>query len=195
MPEWLKIMTQWDSRVLRVFTTDTSDAPIGIVELNELNRHFKTARLWGVAGNKSFAARGYGAHAGSKVRTYAFEELGLHAVNTWIVEGNPSVRIMKRLNLSFIGRQCQFHYIDNHAYDRLWFDLLATEHKEMNREVPSRNMDLLETGAPDSLTFVEVLVHLERESSADGGIGCPRRAGPAEAASPLSSKVGRQCAA
>lgn len=129
-PEWLKIMSQRDSHALRVFM-DPEDKPIGIVGLSEINRHFKTGRIWVLVGDKSFGVRGHATRASSKMLTFAFEELGLQAVNTWIVEGNPSVRIAKRLGFSFIGRQRQCHYIDGRACDRLWFDLLATEHKEI----------------------------------------------------------------
>src|SRR5438128_3554354 len=83
-PEWLKIMTQRQSDVLRVFTADGSDVPIGVVGLSNIDRHFKTARLWIVVGDKSFAARGYATQAASRMLTLAFQELGLHVVNTWI---------------------------------------------------------------------------------------------------------------
>ena len=129
-PEWLKIMTQRETHVLRVFTADDG-TPIGVVGLEDLNRHFKTARFWIVAGEKAFRFRGLATLAASQMLTFAFRELGLHAVNTWIVEGNPSVRIAKRLNFRLIGRQRECHYIDGEAHDRLWFDLLDSEHREI----------------------------------------------------------------
>lgn len=130
-PEWLKIMTQRDTDVLRVYTSDDSDAPIGVVGLDHINRHFKTARIWVVAGDKSFRARGLATRAVSQMLTLAFQELGLRAVYSWVVEGNPSARMAPRLNFKLIGRQRQCHYIDGRPYDRLWFDLLASEHHEL----------------------------------------------------------------
>jgi RimJ/RimL family protein N-acetyltransferase len=59
-----------------------------------------------------------------------FRDLGLHTVNTWVVEHNPSLRIIERLGFRLIGRQRQSHCIDGRAYDRLLFDLLASEHRE-----------------------------------------------------------------
>lgn len=129
-PEWLKIMTQRDTHMLRAFTADTG-VPIGIVGLDDVNRHFKTARIWAVAGDETFRRRGYATQAVSKMLTLAFRDLGLHAVNTWIVDRNPSVAIAERLNFKFIGRQRQCHVIDGRVYDRLWFDLLASEHREI----------------------------------------------------------------
>ena len=130
-PEWLKIAIQRGGDVLRLFTTDENEVPIGVVGLSEVDRNFRTARGWVLVGDKSFHARGYATRAASKMLTFAFRELGLHAVNTWIVEGNPSVRIAKRLNFRLIGRQRECHYIDGEAHDRLWFDLLDSEHREI----------------------------------------------------------------
>jgi len=129
-PEWLKIVIQRGDDVLRVFTTDKNEVPIGVVGLSEVDRNFRTARIWVLVGDKSFHARGYATRAASKMLTIAFHELGVHAVNTWIVEGNPSVRIAKRLNFRLIGRQRECHYIEGKVYDRLWFDLLDSEHRE-----------------------------------------------------------------
>src|SRR5688572_1752981 len=128
-PTLLKIMTQKDTHVLRVYTSET-DAPLGIVGLDEVNRNFKTARIWVVAGEKNRCGRGYATQAVSQMLTLAFRDLGLHAVNTWIVENNPSVRVAEHVGFRFVGRQRQCHWMDGVAYDRLLFDLLASEHKE-----------------------------------------------------------------
>lgn len=130
-PEWLKIMTQRGTDVLRVFTADDDQTPIGVVGLDDVNSRFKTARIWVVAGDKSFRARGYATRAVSRMLTLAFGELDLHAVSTWVVDGNPSIRVAERVGFKPIGRQRQCHYIDGRPYDRLWFDLLASEHKEV----------------------------------------------------------------
>jgi RimJ/RimL family protein N-acetyltransferase len=48
------------------------------------------------------------------------------------VDHNPSLRTIERLGFRFIGRQRQCHYIDGRLYDRLLFDLLASEHRELD---------------------------------------------------------------
>ena len=63
--------------------------------------------------------------------TLAFRDLGLYAINTWSVDHNPSLRTIERLGFRFIGRQRQCHYIDGQLHDRLLFDLLASEHREL----------------------------------------------------------------
>jgi RimJ/RimL family protein N-acetyltransferase len=128
-PQLLKIVIQKDTHLLRVYTSEDG-APLGIVGLDEVNRHFKTARIWVVAGEKNVCGRGYATQAVSKMLTLAFRDLGLNSVSTWIVEHNPSVRVAEHIGFKFIGRQRQCHWMDGVAYDRLWFDLLASEHKD-----------------------------------------------------------------
>lgn len=130
-PSLLKIMTQREAHFLKAYTSDRDDTPIGIVGLNSVDRAFKTATFWGVSGEKSFCNRGYSTIASSKLMTLAFGDLGLHSVNTWSVDHNPSLRTIERLGFRFIGRQRQCHCIDGRLYDRLLFDLLASEHREL----------------------------------------------------------------
>jgi RimJ/RimL family protein N-acetyltransferase len=127
-PEWLKIAMQRRTQVLRLFTSDGEGAPLGVVALGQLNPAFRTANLWVVLGEKASAGRGYATRAVSAMLTHAFTELGLHAVNTWIVEHNPSVRVAEKVGFRPMGRQRHCHYIDGRAYDRLWYDKLASEH-------------------------------------------------------------------
>jgi RimJ/RimL family protein N-acetyltransferase len=129
-PTLLKIMTQRSSHFLRVYTND-DDEPIGIMALNSVDPTHRTGTLWGVTGEQAFRNRGYATFATSKFLTLAFNELGLRSVNTWTVEHNPSVRVLERLGFRYVGRQRQCHCIDGTAYDRLLFDLLPSEHREI----------------------------------------------------------------
>jgi RimJ/RimL family protein N-acetyltransferase len=131
-PVMLKFMAHRDSHLMRVYTLPRTDIPIGIVGLNNLDHAFKTATLWGVAGDTSFHNRGYASIAASKLLGIAFRDLGLRAVNTWVVDHNPSLRSVERMGFRFIGRQRLCHCIDGRPYDRLLFDLLAEEHQELD---------------------------------------------------------------
>lgn len=126
-PALLRIMSQRDNHFLRVYTSDDGE-PVGIVGLDGINRKFRTATLWGATGDKAFRSRGYAFFAASRLLTMAFNDLGLHAVNTWVVDGNPSRRLVEKLNFRYCGRQREAHYIDGRPHDRLFFDLLASEH-------------------------------------------------------------------
>ena len=132
-PALLKIMAQRDTHFMRAYTWDGDDQ-IGVVGLNGVDRVSRTGTLWAVAGEKSFSNRGYVSLATSKFLTLVFTELGLYSVNTWIVDRNPSLRSLERLGFRFIGRQRQCHMIHGRLHDRLLFDLLATEHRELGEE-------------------------------------------------------------
>jgi RimJ/RimL family protein N-acetyltransferase len=130
-PQWLKIGMQRGSYVIRVFTSDLEDVPIGIVGLTNVNPSFRTANIWVVLGDRTHGGQGYASRATSRMLTLGFQELGLHAIHTWIVEGNPSIHVARRVGFRPMGTQRQCHHIDGRAYDRLWFDLLACEHEEL----------------------------------------------------------------
>lgn len=132
-PALVKIMTQLDTNVLRVYTADDDITPIGVVGLNNINRTFKTATIWVVLGDKSYARRGYATRATSKLLTVGFRDLGLEAINTFACEDNAysSPKMQQPLNLRFIGRQRRCHWIDGKPHDRLLYDILASEHKEL----------------------------------------------------------------
>jgi RimJ/RimL family protein N-acetyltransferase len=135
-PALLRIMTQRDTHYIRLYSVDGDDTPIGIVALCNVDRNMRTGTLWGVAGEKAFRCRGWGPIAASRLLTGAFQELGLHSVNTWVVAHNPSQRSTVRLGFRYVGRQRQCHLIDGQHYDRLLYDLLASEHREL--DLPGR---------------------------------------------------------
>ena len=137
-PALLRIMSQRETHFMRMYTADQGDAPAGIVAMNNVDRVAKTATLWALAGDKTFSHRGYVSLATSRFLTLAFRDLGLHAVNTWIVDGNPSLRSLQRLNFRFVGRLRQCHPIEGRPRDRLLFDLLASEHRELDEARWSR---------------------------------------------------------
>ena len=139
-PPLLKIMTQREAHFLRAYTSERDDTPIGIVGLNSVDRTFKTATFWGLSGDKAFRNRGYSTFASSRLLTLAFRDLGLNAVNTWAVDHNPSLRTIERLGFRFVGRQRQSHTIDGRSHDRLLFDLLASEYRELD-ETKRRRID------------------------------------------------------
>jgi RimJ/RimL family protein N-acetyltransferase len=130
-PVSLKVMAARDTHVLRLFTADEAEAPIGIVALSDVDRRCKTATLWYVLGNARYGGRGYASRAVSRLLSEAFSRLGLEAVNAWAVDGNArSIRILERNGFKLVGEQRRCHLIDGIPRSRLLFDLLAAEHQE-----------------------------------------------------------------
>src|SRR5207247_10623432 len=126
-PITLKIMTQRNIHLCRAYMADHGDVPVGAIGLTNVDRHFKTASIWAVLGNKRYG--GCTREAVSKMLTFGFTELGLHVVNAWTVEINiPAQRVLEALHFKYIGRQRQRHDIDGRPHDRLAFALDATEH-------------------------------------------------------------------
>lgn len=130
-PVNLKIMVQREIQVLRLYTADDDDQPIGVVGLANVDRNFKTASVWCVLGDKRYG--GYATRAVREMLSYGFDELGLHTVSAWTADTNaPARRLLDKLHFNYIGRLRQCHSIDGHAVDRLLFDILATEHREFS---------------------------------------------------------------
>src|SRR3989442_13373722 len=70
-PISLKVMTQRDLHVLRAFTPNDSDVPIGVGGLSDVDRRFKTANsLWALPGRKPYG--GVAPRAASERLTLAF---------------------------------------------------------------------------------------------------------------------------
>ena len=134
----LTIMTQRDLHLLRLFTPDDSDLPVGLVALSDIRRESKTAgSLWAVLGRKRYG--GYTFRAASKLLTFGFVELGLEAVSAWTVESNVAARrVLEQLKFRYVGRQRRRHWIEGRPYDRLLYDLLAREHAPIPDRVAAR---------------------------------------------------------
>jgi RimJ/RimL family protein N-acetyltransferase len=126
----LKLMIRREIHLLRLFTPDSDESPIGLVALSNIAPAFHTATLWYVLGDKRHRGRGLTTRAVSELLTFGFAERGLKAVNAWAVGDNkPSIRVLECNHFRLIGRQRQCHSIDGRDCDRLLYDLLASEHR------------------------------------------------------------------
>lgn len=128
----LRIMVQKKIHVLRIYTADDDVTPIGVVGLSNVDYNFKTATIWVLLGDKQMSYKGYPTRAAARILTLGFNELKLRSINAWAVKSNhASVRIIRKLNFRCIGTQRNCHCIDGVVCDRLLFDLLPEEHREM----------------------------------------------------------------
>lgn len=127
-PLALQVMSHTPSQYIRLFCPDEGDEPIGIVAFSEIHRRFRTAQLWYVLGNKEYSGRGYTSRAVSVMLRLGFEELNLRCVNAWTVETNTrSISVLKTNGFRQAGKLRSAHEISGRVYDRLLFDLLASE--------------------------------------------------------------------
>jgi RimJ/RimL family protein N-acetyltransferase len=129
-PGALQLMSRRETHCIRAFTSEPDDVPIGVVALSSVSQNFKTAMLWYALGDKNYSGRGYTTRAAHEILQFGFGTLGLYAVNAWTVSINrASVRVLERNNFQPVGRLRQSHYIEGRVFDRLLFDLLASENR------------------------------------------------------------------
>src|ERR1700733_8419629 len=138
-PGALKLMCRHEAHILRAFTADEGDSPIGLVALSSVNRDFRSALLWALLGDRRYAAKGYVFRATGAMLTLGFTSFGLECVNALAVEFNhASLRILKKLHFKPNGRQRSCHYIDGKPFDRLLFELQSSDHRSrLNVRNPS----------------------------------------------------------
>lgn len=129
-PLLLQVMAQRDIHCLRVFTPPKSAQPIGLVGLSNISAFFKSATLWYVLGDKTYAAGGHTTEAVRQMLDHGFRDLQLQAITAWAVEENTaSVRVLEKTGFRPIGRQRRCHRLGDRYLDRLLFDLLTHEHR------------------------------------------------------------------
>lgn len=130
-PPLLKLMSQSEKHCLRLYALSEEQCPVGLVGLSNIDKHFKTALLWYVLGDKKVADRGHTTVAVSRLLGIGFNELGLRSISAWAVEGNyPSIRVLEKNGFRYIGKQRTCHLIEEIPRDRLLFDLVSEEYRQ-----------------------------------------------------------------
>ena len=128
-PAVLKLMSTKPKHCLNFYSSSGGEHPIGLVGLTNIDKHFNTAVLWYVLGDKMFANQGYTTAAVWKLLGIGFNELGLRAISAWAVETNhPSIRVLEKTRFRYIGKQRACHVVDGAVVDRLLFDLVSEEY-------------------------------------------------------------------
>jgi RimJ/RimL family protein N-acetyltransferase len=114
-PALLNLMSQNEKHCLRLYSVTGREHPIGLVALTNIDKHFKTALLWYVLGDKTVARQGQTREAVSKLLGTGFKELGLRSISAWAVEANhPSIRVLEKNGVHYIGRQPSCHMANAH---------------------------------------------------------------------------------
>ena len=100
---------QEQSRVL--FAVILADRPIGEVQLKQIDLDKKECTLSIHMQNDSIKGKGYGTEAEKLAIKYAFEELGMQAVNAdTAVKNVRSQHILDKLGFKFIREEGDFRY-------------------------------------------------------------------------------------
>ena len=126
----LAIMIQQSFHRLFTFAADGDEdgSPIGVVGLTDISDRFRSATLWYVLGDKSYARQGYTSRAVRAALQVAFGEMNLHSVEAWALEENHgSIVVLERNKFKQQGRRRECHELDGKLRDRLHFDILEYE--------------------------------------------------------------------
>lgn len=126
----VKFLLSKSTDVYWVFAPDRSHPPIGIVAVVDIHPVHRTAGHWAILGDKRYSGKGYSSQAASEILQYAFSELKLHSINTYVVESNVNP-LVRSSGFTYYGRQRQCHFVDGVFRDRLRYDLLSSEFKPL----------------------------------------------------------------
>jgi RimJ/RimL family protein N-acetyltransferase len=146
-PALLNVMLQRSTNFMRAFTS-ASGRPICLLALHDVNRLAGTASFWAVTAEKSLHSRSHATLAASRFLSVAFGQLGLGAINTWVAEQDPLRRMLERLNFRYVGRMRRCHSIGGRVCDRVYYDLLASEHHELGESEFQERSQISVAGDP-----------------------------------------------
>jgi|SRR5579872_1242222 len=126
----LYFMSRSPAHVIR--TTHGQDKRMfGIVGLYGISNMFKTAMLWGIRPRLRPPVRANGAMELRQLLKIGFEERGLASIYSNIVETNrASLAVTAEAGFKMVGRRRAAHIIDGFHWDRVVFDIIATEYFE-----------------------------------------------------------------
>jgi acyl carrier protein len=156
------------------------DRPLGVVGLCLIDQLDKTATLWYVLGNKSYAGQGVMTTAVNLFLEKAFTDLKLHSVQALVAEENSaSRRVLEKNNFKRSGMQREAHARGDHFQNRICFDLLFSEYQKIPRETEAKKIheiisrikqggpvadppNLLTSGFLDSFDIIRLVDELEK---------------------------------
>jgi len=115
----------------KIFLVLYDTIPVGVVGLNDIDPINRSAEIWCLIGNKNYRRKGIAKTALYLTVKKAFYELDLHSVNAWVVADNVMKAGLEQLHFKTIGRQRECHMIDGTLKDRILFDILYDDFKNI----------------------------------------------------------------
>ncbi len=101
----------------RIFAIMLEDRPIGELQLKQIDMDRRECTLSIHMQNDNFKGKGYGTEAEKLAIKYAFDELGMVAVNAdTVVKNTRSQHILEKIGFQFLKEEGYFRYyrLDNH---------------------------------------------------------------------------------
>lgn len=102
--------------------------PIGITELQEIDRRNRTATFVIFIGEVDARGQGYGTDVTRLLLDYGFTTLGLHNVLLTVVAFNiAAIRAYERVGFRAIGRRRECRLVGGQRWDDIYLECLASE--------------------------------------------------------------------
>lgn len=137
----------------RLFRVPGTDAPLGLVCLNDARNEMGSADVWGMRGQFAGGPPNVSVAAFLLILANGFLDLDRHVIGSWIVESNQlSIAMHHRLGLKESGRQRGRHRMNGRHFDRLLFDITRDEFAARFPHVPSQSGRTFAQPAPASLS-------------------------------------------
>ena len=129
IPEYKKIffLMALKNRKNQYYTIDLSEnlEPVGFLALINIDHGDKFGQLWYVVGKTGGRNRGVMTKAIALLLDKARDELGMHSVFTWVVDGNvASIRVLEKNGFRKMGIQRDAYCRNSEFRDRILFDRL-----------------------------------------------------------------------
>lgn len=112
----------------RLFTLPGSTEYLGLVCLNDYRNEMGSAEVWGLRGSYKTKLPNVTPAAFLSIVADGFLKFNRTVINAWAVDGNElSIQMIQRLGMRAMGRQRSRHVTDGNTFDRLLFDITASE--------------------------------------------------------------------
>lgn len=111
----------------RTFLILCDSVPVGMMGLTNIDKINQSTEIWSLLGEKTYRQKGIITIGYVLTLKKAFQELYLHSVHAWVVDGNYTISVCEKLGFKTIGRQRQCHLFDGVFKDRILFDILRNE--------------------------------------------------------------------
>ncbi len=98
--------------------------PVGIMGLTNIDEINRSAEVWSILGDLNYRRKGIISVGHVLVLNKAFDELDLHSLHSWVLEGNFSARVLDKIGYKTIGSQRECHMVDGEFKDRILYDLV-----------------------------------------------------------------------
>ncbi|WP_137936690.1 GNAT family protein [Chitinivorax sp. B] len=105
---------------------------IGTASLTEINWKDRNAFVGLLIGQTELRGQGYGEETLRTLMRHAFDELGLHRLESTIIEYNaPSLKLFTdKCGWQVEGRQRQWYYRQGQRWDRIWVGITADDYRQ-----------------------------------------------------------------